>query len=183
MNEIFLNDLKYVDVVRKMMNNNRIMLCYKGEMTQDIVIALLKLTENKLNQVSSDSVVKNRVFSVMIECLQNITRHSEKEDYFRSNIFMMGLSTKGYSIYSGNVVKSDKVAELKDKITKINSLSEDDLKEFYKFMIRNGSLSGNTGSGLGLIQIARKTGNPLNFDFEKMDDEHFFFSLKTLVDH
>jgi hypothetical protein len=183
MNEIFLNDLKYVDVVRKMMNNNRIMLCYKGEMTQDIVIALLKLTENKLNQVSSDSVIKNRVFSVMIECLQNITRHSEKEDYFRSNIFMMGLSTKGYSIYSGNVVKSDKVAELKDKITQINSMSEDDLKEFYKFMIRNGSLSGNTGSGLGLIQIARKTGNPLNFDFEKMDDEHFFFSLKTLVDH
>lgn len=183
MNEFMLNDLKYVDIVRKMMNNNRIMLCYKGEMTQEIVIALLKLTENRLNQESSDAVLKNRVFSVMIECLQNITRHSEKEDFFRSNIFMMGVAENGYSIYSGNVVKGERVEELKDKINRINTMSEDELKDFYKFMIKNGIQSPNSGSGLGLIQIARKTGNTLNFDFEKIDDAYYFFSLKTLVDH
>jgi hypothetical protein len=183
MDEIIPNDLKYVDTVRRMMNSNRIMLCYKGEMTQEIVIALLKLTENRLNQESSDSSLKNRVFSVMIECLQNITRHSEKNDYYRSNIFMMGVAGSVYSIYSGNVIKSEKVAELKDKINRINTMSEDELKEFYIFMIKNGIQSPDSGSGLGLIQIARKTGNTLNFDFEKIDNAHYFFSLKTLVDH
>jgi hypothetical protein len=183
MNAFLLNDLKYVDYIRNEMTNKRIMLCYRGEMTQDIVIALLNLTENKLNQETSDLTIRNRVFSVMIECLQNITQHSEKIDHGRSNVFIIGAAEHGYSIYSGNVVKSDKVPELREKILKINTMGEDDLKEFYKYMIRNGSLSGNAGSGLGLIQIARKTGNPLDFDFRQMDDEHYFFSLKTLVDH
>lgn len=183
MNAFLINDLKYVDFIRKEMTDKRIMLCYRGEMTQDIVIALLNLTENKLNQESSDATIKNRVFSVMIECLQNITQHSEKSDHSRSNVFIIGSADHGYSIYSGNVVKSDKVPELREKIIRINTMSDDDLKDFYKYMIRNGSLSGNAGSGLGLIQIARKTGNPLDYDFRQMDDGHYFFSLKTLVDH
>ncbi|HEX2976166.1 MAG TPA: SiaB family protein kinase [Bacteroidales bacterium] len=179
----FLNDLMYVDHIRKEMTENRIMLCYRGEMTQEIVVALLNLTENKLNQSGSDSTIKNRVFSVMIECLQNITQHSEKSDHVRSNIFIIGHADKGYSIYSGNVVRAERVTELREKITKINTMGEDELKEFYKYMIRNGSLSGNAGSGLGLIQIARKTGNTLDFDFRPIDSEHYFFSLKTLIDH
>ncbi|HEX2920247.1 MAG TPA: SiaB family protein kinase [Bacteroidales bacterium] len=183
MNTFIMDDLNHIDQVRKKMTANRIMLCYRGEMTQDIVVALLNLTENKLNQVSSDATIKNRVFSVMIECLQNITQHSEKSDHFRSNIFMMGYADSGYSIYSGNVVKSEKVPELKDKIHKINTMSEEELKDFYKSMIKSGSILGNTGSGLGLIQIARKTGNNLDYEFEKIDNEHYFFTLRTLVDH
>jgi hypothetical protein len=183
MNAFLINDLKYVDYIRNEMTNKRIMLCYRGEITQDIVIALLNLTENKLNQESSDLTIRNRVFSVMIECLQNITQHSEKSDFSTSNIFIIGAAEKGYSIYSGNVVKSGRVAELREKILKINTMGEDELKDFYKYLIRNGSMSGNGGSGLGLIQIARKTGNPLDFDFTQMDGEHYFFSLKTLVDH
>jgi hypothetical protein len=176
-------DLKYVSQVRKQMEDNQLMLCYKGEMSQEIVIALLNLTENKLNQTRFDATVKTRVFGVMVECLQNITQHSEKHEHAKSNMFMIGCSDKGYVIYSGNVIRTEKVDELKDKLQKINTMSDDELKEFHKYWIKIESLSGKTGSGLGLIHIARKTGNHLDFDFEQMDNEHHFFSLKTLVDH
>lgn len=184
MNTFLNSDLKYVDEVRSQMNENQIMLCYRGEMSQDIVIALLNLTENKLTQTNSDSTIRSRVFSVMVECLQNITQHSERSEYLTSNVFMIGYAAdKGYSIYSGNVIKNERAGELREKILKINTMTEDELKDFYKYMIKNGSYSGGSGSGLGLIQIARKTGNPLDFNFEKIDNEHYFFSLKTLVDH
>lgn len=183
MNAFLIDDLKYVDQIRQQMTEKRIMLCYRGEMTQEIVVALLNLTENKLTQVNSDSTIKNRVFSVMIECLQNITQHSEKSDHARSNLFIIGFAEKGYSIYSGNVIRGDRVNELREKILRINTMNEDELKDFYKYMITNGALSGNARSGLGLIQIARKTGNQLDFDFMKLDGEHYFFTLKTLVDH
>jgi hypothetical protein len=183
MNTLLINDLKFVNKVRTQMNENQIMLCYRGEMSQEIVVALLNLTENKLNQVDSDSIIKSRVFNVMVECLQNITQHSEKSEHLKSNIFMIGYSDLGYSIYSGNVIKSDKVGELKERILKINKMSEDELKEFYKYLMKNESLSDKSGFGLGLIQIARKTGNPLDFDFEQINNNSHFFSLKTLVNH
>jgi hypothetical protein len=178
-----IEDLKYVSLVRKQMNENQLMLCYRGEMSQEIVMALLNLSENKLNQAKFDTTVKNRVFGVMVECLQNITQHSEKHEHAKSNMFMIGCSDKGYIIYSGNVIRSEKVEELKSKIQKINTMSDDELKEFYKYWMKTESLSGKTEFGLGLIHIARKTGNNLDFDFEKMDDSNHYFSLRTLVDH
>lgn len=176
-------DLKYISVVRKLMSDNRILLSYRGVMSQDIVIALLNLAENKLNQADQGSSVKNRVFSVMIECLQNITQHSEKNEFADSNIFMMGLGEKGFIIYSGNVIRNEKTDELKNKLTKINTMTDAELKDFYKFIIKNESLSEKASFGLGLIQIARKTGRPIYFDFEKIDDAHSFFTLKTSIDH
>ena len=178
-----MEDLKYVNLVRKEMNENQLMLCYRGEMSQDIVMALLNLAENKLNQTSFDATVKTRVFGVMVECLQNITQHSEKHEHAQSNMFMIGCSDNGYMIYSGNVIRSDKVDELKSKILKINTMSEEELKEFHKYWIKIESLSGKTEFGLGLIHIARKTGNHLDFDFEQMDNNNHYFSLRTLVDH
>jgi hypothetical protein len=183
MNKQSIEDLRYVSLVRQQMNENQLMLCYRGEMSQEIVIALLNLTENKLNQTKFDTTIKTRVFGVMVECLQNITQHSEKRGHAKSNMFMIGCSDSGYVIYSGNVVRSEKVDEFKAKLLKINTMSDDELKDFYKYWIKTESLSGKTEFGLGLIDIARKTGNQLDFDFEQMDNDHHFFSLRTLVDH
>ncbi len=183
MNTQTLDDLKFVSEVRKQMDENQLMLSYRGEMSQEIVMALLNLTENKLNQTSFDTSIKTRVFGVMVECLQNITKHSDKGSHERSNVFMIGFSDQGYMIYSGNVIRTEKVDELRNKITRINTMTEEELKDFYKYWIKNEALSGKSGAGLGLIHIARKTGNPLEFDFEQVDNDHYFFSLRTLVDH
>lgn len=184
MNTQALDDLNFVSEVRRQMDENQLMLSYRGEMSQEIVMALLNLTEKKLTQTTSfDVSIKTRVFGVMVECLQNITKHSDKGKHERSNMFMIGFSDLGYMIYSGNVIKAEKVEELRNKITKINTMNEEELKDFYKYWIKNESLSGKSGAGLGLIHIARKTGNPLDFDFEQVDNEHYFFSLRTLVDH
>jgi hypothetical protein len=183
MNTFLINNLEYVDRVRAQMNENQLMLCYRGEMSQEIIMALLNLTEKKLNQVTSDSTIKRRVFNVMVECLQNITMHSEKSEHVKSNVFMIGFADSGYSIYSGNVIRRDKVEGLTKKILEINTMSEDDLKELYKYLINNETLTEKSGSGLGLVQIARKTGNPLDFDFQEVDNDYHFFSLKTVVDH
>lgn len=180
MNTYLTDNLGFVSNLRSKMSSHRLMLCYRGEISQHIVISLLNVAENKLAQ---DSNIKSRVFSVMIECLQNITQHSEKNEFLKSNIFMIGHAEEGYTILSGNVMKSEKVETLRETLVKINFMSEEELKDFYKYLIKIESLSGKTGSGLGLIQIARKTEKPLDFDFTKIDEEYSFFSLRTFIDH
>ena len=182
MSNNFIENLNYVSLVRKHMNEQKLMLSYRGEMTQDIVIALLNLTENKLNQSTLSSTIKTRVFSVMVECLQNITHYTERKEHTKSNMFMVGSSDDGYMVYSGNVVRNKDVDDLKNRIQEINTMSEEDLKKSYKNLIKDES-SEQSGFGLGLIHIARRTGNALDFDFEQIDSDHYFFSLSTLVDH
>jgi hypothetical protein len=178
-----IDNLKFVGQIRKLMNESQLMLSYRGEMSQEIIMALLNLTENKISQTNYDSNIKSRVFGVMVECLQNITHHSTQSEFARSNMFMIGCSNIGYIIYSGNVIKKEDIEELKGKIQEINTMTENELKEFYKYWMKNEPLTEKSGFGLGLIHIARKTGNALDYDFEQIDFDNYFFSLSTLVDH
>ena len=81
----------------------------------------------------------------------------------------------------GNFVDNKKVPYLKDKIDKINSLSEDELKEMYKFILNHQKLSAKGGGGLGLLDMARKTGNKLQYYFYDFDDDNKFFNLDVYI--
>ena len=86
-----------------------------------------------------------------------------------------------YKITTGNFVVSAKIKILKDKIDKINSLSKDELKDMYKFILNHQKLSAKGGGGLGLVDIARKTGNKMEYKFENLNDEYYFFNLDVIV--
>ena len=68
-------------------------------------------------------------------------------------------------------------------IDNINKLNKDDLNALYKKQIREGSLSEKGGAGLGLIDIARKTGRQLEYQFLPLQDNtNHFFLLKVRID-
>jgi hypothetical protein len=60
-------------------------------------------------------------------------------------------------------------------------MSISELNDFYKNWLTNSELSDKNQGCLGLIDIARKTGNVLEYDFEDIDDEYSYFSLRTVV--
>jgi hypothetical protein len=47
--------------------------------------------------------------------------------------------------------------------------------------MRETAISEKGGAGLGFIDIARKTGNPLEYHFEPIDEKNSFFLLKTSI--
>jgi hypothetical protein len=60
--------------------------------------------------------------------------------------------------------------------------SPDELKKMYKKQFREGKISGKGGAGFGLIDIARKTGNPLDYIFFPASSDKKYFVLKVSVD-
>ena len=71
--------------------------------------------------------------------------------------------------------------ELTEMLDHINSLDKDGLKELYKNQMKEGRLSEKGGAGLGFIDIARKTGNKLEFHFLPIDEGSSFFLLTSSV--
>jgi hypothetical protein len=51
----------------------------------------------------------------------------------------------------------------------------------YKFILNHQKLSAKGGGGLGLVDIARKTGNKLEYSFENYNNDFYFFNLDILV--
>ena len=177
--------MKYIYDLHKIMIERNLILIYEGEFTQEITKSVLAMAERNMDSVGEEMGIKRKVFNVMVECLQNIVKHAddlEPHDKLRHNaIFMIGKDNSAYIITSGNPISHDKVPILSSKLEQINSLDKEGLKTLYKEIIKNGDLSEKGGAGLGFIDMARKSGQKLEFDFEPIDSEFSFFSLKTVI--
>ena len=78
-------------------------------------------------------------------------------------------------------MSNDQVPQLQDKLEKINSLDKDGLKAFYKDLIQASEISDKGGAGLGFVDIARKSGQKLEYDFHEINKEFSFFALKIKI--
>ena len=170
----------------KYMREYEISLVYEGEITQPIIKAFLSLTETKMMQQEEPGAVQRKVFHVMVECLQNVSKYSDStidHNYLYAGIgvFIVTRSATEYRITTGNAMETVKITELKKTLEYINSLDKDSLNELYKKQIKEGQLHEKGGAGLGFIDIKRKTGNSLEYEFLEIDDNLTFFILTSSV--
>ena len=168
------------------MERNNIILSFKGDITSELLSSILQIMESKLDNMGEDPKLKKKIYNVLVECLQNLYHHMDEvtpevNDKPRAAIFMVGKVDGQYNILTGNYVKSENVERLKNRIDEINLLSKDELKEYYKEVLNNGQMSAKGGGGLGIIDIARKTGQKINYTFMPVDDQYAFFSLNLKV--
>ena len=168
------------------MEQNNIMLSFKGDITSDLLTSILQIMEAKLDNFQEEPKVKKKVYNVLVECLQNLYHHMDEialgqEEKIRSAIFMIGKIDGQYNIITGNYIKNENIKSLKNLLEDINILSKEELKEYYKEVLNNGEMSLKGGGGLGMIDIARKTGGKLNFEFTPVDDKYSFFSLNINI--
>ena len=162
-----------------------ITLLFEGQITHQVMKALTGLVEDQLDNVEDDQVLR-RVYHVMVESLQNINRHAESYEYRNHPYPGMGLvlvakNHERFQVTTGNIVETAHSEELAMFLGKLNNMDSDTLDDLYKKQMRDGILSPKGGAGLGFIDIRRKTGNPLDYSFVKIDGETSFFIFTSTI--
>jgi hypothetical protein len=173
------------DIYDKMERNN-ILLSFKGEITSDLLTSILQIMENKMDNMQEEPKIKKKVYNVLVECLQNLYHHLDEvnesdSDKIRSAIFTIGKLNNQYTIITGNYILNENISGLRSRLDEVNALSKEELKEYYKRVLNNGEMSMKGGGGLGMIDIARKTGEKLEYNFLEIDNKVSFFTLNIKV--
>lgn len=151
---------------------------YRGLLTQKLTVDILGLAETSLDKYSDPTSVKKKVYFIMMEGLQNITRHQDMEQdelSEKSGVFFFQKKKDKYYITTGNIIEREKEEGLASQIEMINSLSKEQLKKYYKETLLTGRISDKGGAGLGLIEMARKSGRKLKYNFHQIDEVFSFF--------
>ena len=117
----------------------------------------------------------------MVECIQNIVKHSGDCTVENGNMLIISQKEAEYHVITGNHMEQGEVCKLKDTLDYINSLSKDRLREHYIQTLKNGQISERGGAGLGFIDMVRKTGNKLSYDFKNISGDKSFFTLKNTI--
>jgi len=178
--------LEFVYEFYKSMKAHEITLVYEGEITHQITKAFTSLAESNMEKEDEPGSIQRKVFHVMVECLQNISKHAENlttSNYLFSGrgIFLVSKNENEYSITTGNAIDNDKIEELTQLLETINKMNKEELKELYKKQIKEGRLSEKGGAGLGFIDIKRKTGRELEYHFLPISENTSFFLLTSKI--
>lgn len=173
------------DFYNKMEQGN-IMLSFKGEVTSDLLTSILQIMESKMETLEEPPKIKKKVYNILVECLQNLYHHLDDDDFKtkineKSALFMIRKVDGEYSIMTGNFIAAENVDMMKGRLDTINEMDKEELKVYYKEVLNNGEMSAKGGGGLGMIDIARKSGKKLEYNFDPIDDNYSFFSLNIKV--
>ncbi len=167
--------------------SGKIILYYKGNVDSDIINHALDTVEDKMVEVNEHSRLRKKVYNVLVESLQNLYHHVDRvpegfEDQSeRYGLLLVKKLDEGYKIITGNFVHAANIEKLEEKIKRINRSSHEEIKELYKFILNHQRISEKGGGGLGLVDIARKTGHRLEYKFDQYNDNYSFFYLDILV--
>ena len=158
-------------------------LSYQGPLsfsTIDLLLSEFKLAAED-HELSFRTYKK--MISVMIEALENVTKYSDQincNGKSKTSKFcpqcQISRNTSKIELITQNPVKKQDVGPLRTRIDNVNKQNKEELKELYKEIITNGEFTPNGGAGLGFIEMAKTTGNKLEYAFESLSKE---FSLYT----
>lgn len=124
-----------------------------------------------------------KLFHVTTECMQNIRKHAEPFRHDKRGqqepALLVNREGDAYQVISCNGVTNSRVALLTDRLERINSLNRKELNDLYRHILKTSPSSG--GAGLGLIDIARRSGEKLLFEFTRGGENFCFFILKVTL--
>jgi hypothetical protein len=179
--------MNYIYDLHRTMMSQKLILVYDGDFTQETTKSILSMAERNLDSSGEESGIKRKVFNVMVEALQNIVKHSSEQGLqagslvSKSAIFMISKDDKRYCVMTGNPIPKKNVEKLTQNLNDLNAKDKDGLKELYKEIIKNTSISEKGGAGLGFVDMARKSGEKLEFSFSNMDGDYDFFCMKVNI--
>lgn len=163
-------------------SNASVLIAHFGEFSQDLVNSISEGAESLLIESNTKKSLVKRIFSILIEGLQNIRLHGVKDaSEAQHGHVIVGKDHTGFNVSFGNYVSNFNIDNLSTHLNKINSLDKTGVKQLYLDVLGNGFISEKGGAGLGFITIAMKSRNELDFGFEKVskDISYFYFNVRV----
>ena len=178
--------LNYIYDNYKALSLNEVSLLFEGQVTHQVMKALTTLVEEQLEELNESERTQRRVYHVLVESLQNINRHAgdfqdEAHSHAGRGVLLVDKQDDAYNVTTGNIIANTQIEDLAEFFGKINNYDSEALDDIYKQQLREGQLSPKGGAGLGFIDIRRKTGHPLEYQFVPVDENTSFFIFTSKI--
>lgn len=165
------------------MEHTRVLLEHSGKTDGKTIDELLtRLRRNKDFQ-KIDNLTGKRVYAIVVECLENILRHSVSSGVkgFVQPSIAVTIADDGLAhIKTGNTIDSKSMEKLQQDLDSANTSDEEELCLQYEKRI-NSEIDIKSGAGLGLMMMRIKSGNKIDWNYRTIGGGLLFFQLEVIV--
>ncbi len=174
-----------ISKIRTVMAEEGIVFSFSGMISQSLTSFMVETAKKQLEERGEDAKMTRNMFLIAIEQLQNIMSYSKDKDtsrgskYVSPGVMVIGVDKnkdKYYVLSSNEIVQSDK-EKVSSKIDEINSMDKDQLRRFLREKLRSAEDKHDRGAGVGFIEMAKRSSEKLEYNFEEIDDKIYFHIL------
>jgi hypothetical protein len=171
----------YHDLVSRVVSsgeNATLLFSHFGDFDSAKVENTLKLIESGIIENGDKRATMKRVCGMLIELLQNISNHGARDGKGHMHAYLIVAKVENeYRLYTGNLVLSEMVSPMRERITQLLKMDITALRKLYIDILCNEEFSSRGGAGLGLVTILKRAENKIDFDLDSIDKHFGFFRL------
>lgn len=160
-------------------------LFYLGDVSDSITDKLIALNDKRMSEQNGGVKMSRRISFLIAECFQNVIRHQEPPianvaKTAGKSMFMVRHLYQHFAVASVNLVCNQQVFVLEQKLANLSRLNSAELRKLYLDVLPDAEYTEQGGAGLGLIEMARRSGQQFHYFFEPLDNLQslFFFQLQ-----
>jgi len=163
--------------------DGKIIVSHFGEFSRDLLNSLSTSIEEIMLDSGDKKHSIKRMFSILVEGLQNIRIHGERDKDGNQVSFLIVLQNENdYKVTFGNLVHLENLHKLTTRIDELNKLGIEEIKGLYINTLSNGIMSSKGGAGLGFITMALKSNQEISYKSVKVSDDLVFFMQAIKID-
>jgi hypothetical protein len=169
------------------MPEREVILSYQGLFNFEIIGHLLNSLKDETEARGISISNYKKILSVMIEALENVFKYNEFFENEPSLFplyypkFQLEKSDGNYLLLTANPILNKDVEKLSSHISTINNLDREGLRQMFRNTLTNGQFSSKGGAGLGFIEMAKVSGEKLDFSFVPINEKHSYYSCKITI--
>jgi hypothetical protein len=161
-----------------------ILLSHFGEFNQVKIDHLLRLTESAILEQGDKRQVMKRVYSVLVEILQNMAIHATRDrDNHMNGYIILTREDSNYVVESGNLVMAEACESIAHRINELNTLDSAQLRKAYVDTLCNEEFTDKGGAGLGMLTVAKRAKQPILFRIDTLDIPLAYLHMTVVLDN
>lgn len=162
--------------------------CFSGLIYQEMLSSIVETIKKELTFLGVTSQIINAIFHITIEQMQNIMKYSADrrpiadKNYASSGICIIGYddARQKYFVLSSNKMNIKDKPRIKDRIDKINQMNKSEIRALTREMLKSGKNLHTKGAGIGFMEMAKSSSEPLEFEFIEVNGDNIF-EMKVYV--
>ncbi len=174
-----------ISKIRTVMEEEGVVFSFSGMISQTLTSFMLETAKTQLEDSGEDTKMIRSMFLIAIEQLQNVMSYSKERDIHQGNKYTSpGVLVIGYSdelqkyyVNSSNEIFEKDKEKVSKKLDEINNMEKEDLRKFLREKLRSAEDKHDRGAGVGFIEMAKRSSEKLEYNFEEINGKHYFHIL------
>lgn len=167
-------DIATAHTLYEVLKGRDLTFLYSDVFADDHTAAIMGVGQEALD-VGTERTLRSRLSFVLVEAYQNIIRH--RADNGGRSVLMLQRAGGGCVVSSFNPVTPAEGEALQQRLEGIRGLDLAQLKALFLQRLQSNSTSERGGAGLGLIEMARRSGRTPQYQLWPGRNDHLLFAL------